>query len=373
MVSSENTPLKQTNLYSKHLKLNARMVDFAGYAMPLNYESQIVEHTAVRADAGIFDVSHMKVVDLKGARVFEMMSYLIANDVSKIKKNQAIYSAMLNHNGGIIDDLITYFVDDNYYRLVVNAGCAEKDIQWIKSVAKEFKVEVDTSQKKSIIALQGPKAKAYLMDFLNDFEPHLIDEVESLKPFYFYFSDKLMIAKTGYTGESGVECILDYDLAEKFWDMMIEYGVTPCGLASRDSLRLEAGFPLYGKDLDENHNPFESGLAWCTSLNTDREFIGKKALLDIKNKGIKNKLAGVVLKERGMIRDGQVVLTSNGKGLVTSGGYSPVLKHSIALVRIPIKCNEDCQIQVRDKTLDAKIVPPSFIKNGKALVEIDAN
>ena len=316
----------------------------------------------------MFDVSHMQVVDLIGNQVQDFLSYLIANDINKIGRNQAIDSAMLKEDGGIIDDLISYYIDDHHYRLVVNAGCADKDIAWIKKQAENFSVTVQTDQPLAILAVQGPKTLAPMIDFLNHYDSSKIVEVQNLKPFHFSFDSNLMIAKTGYTGEDGFECIVSFDLANQLWDSLIQSGVSACGLASRDSLRLEAGFPLYGNDLDEHHHPLISGLAWCTSLNTDRDFIGKQAVLNFKNQGIDQKLAGIILKDKGMIRNHQLIQTKFGEARVTSGGFSPTLKQSIALARIPKDASGECEIEIRGKLLKAEITDPAFVKNGKILI-----
>ena len=381
--------LQTTPLNAAHRAMGAKMVDFGGWDMPLNYGSQLEEHQQVRTDAGMFDVSHMRVVDLRGAGVRDFLRYLLANNVDKLQSSgKALYSCMLNLEGGVIDDLIVYFINETLFRLVVNAGTADKDIAWMKEQLQEFnrhlpqgdaalalspaggkvdrgapKLEIKPRLDLAMIAVQGPTAAAKLWEAM----PGLKNLADSLKPFTGVEMGTMFVARTGYTGEDGFEIMLPTHAAPYFWEALNKAGVKPIGLGARDTLRLEAGMNLYGHDMDETINPLEAGLAWTVDLKSERDFIGKAALLA---KPATRKLVGLVLQDRGVLRDHQVVKSSHGDGEITSGSFSPTLNQSIALARMPadIQIGDTVQVAVRDKLLNAKVVKYPFVRNGKALV-----
>jgi len=358
--------MNKTCLNSQHTELGGKMVDFGGWEMPLNYGSQIDEHHCVRNDAGMFDVSHMCVIDIKGNSSQDFLRFLIANDVKKLtSKGQALYSCMLNERGGVIDDLITYCFDDDFYRLVVNAGTTEKDLDWISKQSEEFDVSINHRTDLAMIAVQGPNAISKTYQAI----PGTEEICRDLKPFHAVSIGSLFIARTGYTGEDGFEIILPEKSAEFTWKMLIDAGVKPCGLGARDTLRLEAGMSLYGSEMDDSVSPLECNLSWTVDLNDkDRKFIGKDALESLKSAGTKYMVSGLILNDKGVIRDHQKVITNHGEGEVTSGSFSPTIGKSIALARLPKESSGECNIEVRNKLLSAKIVKPPFVRNGKILV-----
>ncbi len=358
MTDNNTYTLKQTALHSNHVALGAKMVNFGGWSMPIQYNSQLEEHFCVRKDVGMFDVSHMCIVDLTGKAVKEFLLKLLANDVNKLKvSGKALYTCMLNHDGGVIDDLIVYYFNDEFYRLVINAGCAEKDTAWINPIAKSFSVNVEVRNDLSMIAVQGPKA----LELFND-------DVKNLKPFHSLFSQaQTLIARTGYTGEDGVEIMLPHKEAIITWEALLKQGVKPCGLGARDTLRLEAGMNLYGNDMDENILPHDAGLSWTLSFKEERDFIGKYKL---QNTAQKYQFLGLILQESGgILRAHQTVISEHGNGEITSGGYSPNMQQSIALARLPlnVKIDDIVKIQIRDKQLNAKVVNLPFVRHGKIL------
>jgi aminomethyltransferase len=354
--------MKQTPLYQAHLDSNGKMVDFGGWEMPLNYGSQIEEHHQVRRDCGMFDVSHMAVVDIKGEQAKDFLRYLLANDVHKLNHTgKALYSCMLNELGGVIDDLIVYCQNDNYYRVVINAGTTEKDLQWMNQQALNFAVEITQQTQLSIIAVQGPNARKKVFEAMPGVETMCTD----LKPFSATSIGELFVARTGYTGEDGFEIILPAKSVEFTWKMLLEAGVKPCGLAARDTLRLEAGMSLYGPEMNENISPLEASLAWTVDLNTERDFIGKQALLT-QTPG--KMIVGLVLTGKGVLRSHQKVLTNQGEGEITSGTFSPTIGKAIALASVPIGASGSCEIEMRNKKSSAKIVKTPFVRNGKILV-----
>ena len=358
--------MKHTPLYQAHIDAQGKMVDFGGWEMPLNYGSQIEEHHQVRSDAGMFDVSHMTVVDFKGTQAKVFVQTLIANDVEKLKtEGKALYSCMLNESGGVVDDLIVYYINDEDYRMVINAGTTEKDIAWINAQAQGFDVSVEPKFDLAMIAVQGPNAREKVFAAM----PGVENIAGELKPFNAASLGGLFIARTGYTGEDGFEIMLPEKSAEFTWKMLLEGGVKPCGLGARDTLRLEAGMSLYGSEMNEEVSPLEAALSWTVDLsNEDRQFIGRKALEELKNDGAKNTIVGLVLEGKGVIRDHQKVVTSLGDGEVTSGTFSPTMGKAIALARVPIGATGSCEIEMRNKLVSAKIVKPPFVRNGKVLV-----
>ncbi len=354
--------LKKTPLYYQHVNSNAKLVDFGGWEMPLHYGSQIEEHHQVRRDAGVFDVSHMATIDLTGAKVKQFLRYLLANDVGRLKTiGKALYSCMLNEKGGVIDDLIVYYQDDERFRMVVNAATKDKDIAWIMHHAKEFAVSVQKRDDLAMLAIQGPQASEKIKD--------LIPETLSLKPFHSTWND-WFIARTGYTGEDGFEIILPANQASDLWSNLLSNGIHPIGLGARNTLRLEAGMNLYGTDMDEDCSPLEAGLNWTVAWNPQtRDFIGRKALeAQVAEHRI---MIAIVLQDKGILRDHQPIYTENGgEGYITSGSFSPTLGRSIAFARLPMGKYEQVKVRIRNKTLSAKVVKPPFIQHGKVCIDL---
>ncbi|MEJ1959637.1 MAG: glycine cleavage system aminomethyltransferase GcvT [Nitrosomonadales bacterium] len=358
--------LKQTPLNTAHRAMGAKMVDFGGWDMPVNYGSQIDEHHQVRNDCGMFDVSHMRVVDVKGYGVRAFLRYLLANNADKITlPGKALYSTMLRPDGGVIDDLIIYFMTEEWFRIVVNAGTADKDIAWMKQQAATHapQLTINPRDDLAMVAVQGPNARAKVWQVL----PQIQTATEGLQNFQAVSCGDYFIARTGYTGEDGFEVMLPKEKVEAFWYALSEAGVNPIGLGARDTLRLEAGMNLYGQDMDENVGPLESGLSWTVDLKNERDFIGKAALLA---NPPNRKLAGLVLLDRGVLRSHQKIHTSHGEGEITSGSFSPTLEKSIALARVPkdVQIGETVQVAIRDKMLAAQVVKYPFARNGKGLI-----
>uniref|UniRef100_UPI0034DEB1E7 glycine cleavage system aminomethyltransferase GcvT n=1 Tax=Candidatus Thiodubiliella endoseptemdiera TaxID=2738886 RepID=UPI0034DEB1E7 len=358
--------IKQTPLYQAHLNASGKMVDFGGWEMPLNYGSQLEEHNQVRDDAGMFDVSHMTVVDFKGGEAKKFLQTLIANDVDKLKTpGKALYSCMLNEAGGVVDDLIVYYQNDTDYRMVINAGTTEKDIAWINRQAEGFDVCVEPKLDLAMIAVQGPNAREKVYQAMGGVE----EICGELKPFNAASVGNLFIARTGYTGEDGFEIMLPEKSAEFTWKMLLEAGVKPCGLGARDTLRLEAGMSLYDSEMNETVSPLEAALAWTVDLsNENRAFVGREALENLKAQGTEKTIVGLVLEGKGVIRDHQKVTTNLGDGEVTSGTFSPTMGKAIALASVPKGSTGLCEIEMRNKQVSAKIVKPPFVRNGTILV-----
>jgi aminomethyltransferase len=362
--------LKTTALNQTHREMMAKMVDFGGWDMPLHYGSQLDEHHKVRSDAGMFDVSHMLAVDIEGQDARAFLRRLVANNVDKLTQpGKALYSCMLNPQGGVIDDLIIYFLTESHFRMVVNAGTADKDMTWMQAQRDEFAPGLTITPRRDLamIAIQGPHARVKVWQVI----PAAQAETEQLKLFQAKLVDKYFIARTGYTGEDGFEIMLPAADAVEFWNALYAAGVAPAGLGARDTLRLEAGMNLYGQDMDETTNPLESGLGWTVDLKTDRDFIGKEALLEAP---VTKQLIGLVLTDRGVLRSHQKVATTHtqDEGEITSGGFSPTLNKSIALARLPLNVSpgDEVQVVVRDKPLRAKIVKYPFVRNGKIMVDV---
>ncbi len=364
--------LQTTPLNATHRALGARMVDFGGWDMPVNYGSQIEEHHAVRQDAGMFDVSHMQVVDLRGPHTRELLRYALANNIDKLQvPGKALYSCMLNEQGGVIDDLIAYFLNENFFRLVVNAGTATKDIAWLNMLNERFGTKVDIQPRRdfAMIAVQGPQARAKVWQAL----PESKSASEEMKPFNGVILQtgrgEIMLARTGYTGEDGFEIVLPATQVETLWNELAAQGVRPCGLGARDTLRLEAGMNLYGQDMDENVSPLDAGLAWTVDFTNNRDFVGRTALQE---KGQKQQFVGLILLDKGgVLRGHQKVVTPAGEGEITSGTFSPTLNQSIALARIPVGIDAGSMVSVavRDKLLSAKVVKLPFVRHGKILAQ----
>ena len=360
----------KTPHHDKHVEAGARIVDFGGWDMPLHYGSQKEEHHAVRRNAGMFDVSHMTIVDLKGERVRDFLRFLLANDVAKLKDSgKALYTCMLQEDGGVIDDLIVYYIADDDYRLVVNAATREKDLAWIRQQAEAFDVHVVERAELAMLAVQGPKAR----DLAAPVIPAEHREAAlALKPFFGLDAGDYFVARTGYTGEDGWEILMPAADAHAVWDRLLAAGVVPCGLGARDTLRLEAGMNLYGSDMDETVSPLESGLAWTVAWEPDdRDFIGRAALVAQRENTDRRRFVGLVLEDKGVLRNHmKVVVEGVGEGEITSGGFSPTLERSIALARVPAGDYDRAQVEVRGKLLNVRIVRPPFVRNGEACIDV---
>jgi len=358
--------LLSTPLLTQHQKLDAKIVDFGGWALPVNYGSQIEEHHAVRKNVGMFDVSHMTVSDVTGKQAIAFLEKILANDINKITDTpgKAIYSCMLNEQGGVIDDLIVYYLNDEHCRLVTNASTNEKDMAWLSKQATTFDVSFKERSELALLAVQGPNAIKVCKQVL---EPSFASVVNSLERFQGAFYNEQFAGRTGYTGEDGIEFIVSAEFANTLWEKFLEAGVQPCGLGARDTLRLESGMSLYGNDLDEEHSPLESGLNWTVSLNGNRDFIGKTAIIN----SAKHQMVGLILTDRGVLRGHQAVLLSDTQiGEITSGTFSPTLEQSIALARISadvtLAVGDTVKIAVRKKQLNAVVAHSPFVKNGNA-------
>jgi aminomethyltransferase len=353
--------LKHTPLYEQQLKQNARMVHFADWEMPLHFGSQLEEHRAVRQLVGLFDVSHMGIVDITGIESWDFLRYLLANDIDRLKiSGKALYSCMLNQEAGILDDLIVYWLGQDRYRLIINAGTIKKDMDWMGLIAKKYKVEIRLRNDLAMLALQGPKTIDILLPQLRD---HCQEQVKALKKFSAIQCVEVFIARTGYTGEDGVEIILPEKAAKTLWQTLCDSGIQACGLGARDSLRLEAGLNLYGIDMDENNTPLESGLGWTVAWDPpERNFIGRKALEDFRIQGNLKSFVGLAMEDKGVLRNGMLVL-KNGHcvGRITSGGYSPNLDRAIALARLEAKVEGPFEVEIRGRRHILNTVPLPFV------------
>lgn len=360
---------QRTPLYEKHLEAGGKIVDFAGWEMPIHYGSQIEEHHQVRRTAGMFDVSHMVVIDFNGSEVRDYLRKLLANDVTRLKiPGKALYSCMLNEQGGVIDDLIVYYLHDTHYRMVVNAATREKDLVWMEKQSDGFDVALNERNDLSMIAVQGPEARTIASNLLSEDERRV---AESLKPFFGVQLSQLFFARTGYTGEDGFEIIVPNEQAADFWQALLDAGVKPCGLGARDTLRLEAGMNLYGSDMDENVSPLESGLGWTVAWEpTERNFIGRDALEQQRDAGNVMRFVGLYLETRGVLRGHQKVICEDGsEGEITSGTFSPTLENAIAMARVPASTADHCEVVIRGKRLPARVVKTPFVRQGKILIE----
>jgi aminomethyltransferase len=360
---------KKTPLYDKHVESGARIVDFGGWDMPLHYGSQKEEHHAVRQKAGVFDVSHMTIVDLKGERVREFLRYLLANDVAKLQDSgKALYTCMLNEDAGVIDDLIVYFMDESWFRMVVNAATRDKDLAWIRNQAEAFEVEVGERAELAMLAVQGPGARELAAPCV---DTDWREAALALKVFTGMAAGDLFVARTGYTGEDGWEIVMPAEKAPAAWDRLLAAGVVPCGLGARDTLRLEAAMNLYGSDMDDSVSPLESGLGWTVAWEpADRDFIGRAALEKIRADKSRRRFVGLLLEDKGVLRNHQRVVTDNGDGEITSGGFSPTIGRSIALARVPAGDYDRAQVEVRGKLLDVRIVKTPFVRNGQVRIDL---
>ncbi|HQR56814.1 MAG TPA: glycine cleavage system aminomethyltransferase GcvT [Burkholderiaceae bacterium] len=357
---------KRTPLFDTHVASGAKIVDFGGWDMPVAYGSQIEEHHAVRRDAGMFDVSHMCPVDVTGADARAFLRQLVANNVDKLTQpGKALYACMLNHAGGVIDDLIIYFLRDDAFRVVVNASTADKDLAWMEKVRLDgdFNVAIRPRRDLAMIAVQGPNARAKLWQV----RPATRAATEGLGPFFAAEVGELFVARTGYTGEDGFEVMLPAAQAPALWADLKAAGVAEAGLGARDTLRLEAGMNLYGNDMDEAISPLDAGLAWTVDLKSPRDFVGRAAL---ERDGARRACVGLKLLDKGVLRSHQKVVTAAGDGEVTSGTFSPTLGFSIAMARVPreVKVGDTVQVDIRGRLLPAQVVKMPFVRNGKPLI-----
>ncbi|GBH13985.1 Glycine cleavage system T protein [Pseudomonas syringae pv. actinidiae] len=358
---------QRTPLFDLHLALGAKMVDFGGWDMPLHYGSQVEEHHQVRRDCGVFDVSHMNVIDVLGGEAKAWLRRLLANDVDKLKTpGRALYSAMLDEQGGVIDDMIVYLTTDGY-RLVVNAATGAKDLAWMRSQLGDFDVQLLARSEMAMLAIQGPQARSRIAQLVSSARAELIRQ---LKPFEGLDDGDWFIARTGYTGEDGLEIMLPADEAQRFFNELVGAGISPIGLGARDTLRLEAGMNLYGQDIGEHVSPLASNMAWSIAWEpADRDFIGRQALESERAEGIAFKLVGLVLEERGVLRAHQVVRVAEvGEGEITSGSFSPTLSKSIALARVPMATADRAEVEIRGKWYPVRVVQPAFVRYGKTLI-----
>lgn len=364
---------QRTPLYDWHVANNGKLVDFSGWDMPVNYGSQIEEHKAVRTDVGMFDVSHMTVVDVTGDDSRAYLRKLLANDVAKVDGmlGKAIYTGMLNQRGGVIDDLIVYNMGDEggqWYRLVVNCGTREKDLAWMNQQTAGFNATITERDDLAMFALQGPNALAKHADI----NPALAESIAQLSVFQGLQVGDGLYARTGYTGEDGLEIILPAAELLALWEALSAAGVQACGLGARDTLRLEAGMNLYGNEMNDEVSPLVANMGWTIAWEpADRDFIGRTVIEQEKQQGVTHKLVGLVLRDKGVLRAHQKVILGDGsEGEITSGTFSPTLNLSIALARVPVaaKIGDQCEVEIRAKRLAVDIVKPSFVRHGKSLL-----
>jgi aminomethyltransferase len=358
---------QRTPLYEQHLALGAKMVDFGGWDMPLHYGSQVEEHHQVRRDCGVFDVSHMTVVDVTGAQAKAYLQHLLANDVERLQVlGKALYSGMLNEQGGVIDDLLVYLCAEGY-RVVVNASTRDKDIAWMQLQTAGFDVTLNERADLAMLAIQGPRARSKTAELVSPARATLIN---GLKPFQGLPDGEWFIARTGYTGEDGLEIMLPAAEATAFLSELVGAGIAPIGLGARDTLRLEAGMNLYGQDMNEDVSPLAANMAWTLVWEPQtRNFVGRAALQSQLDAGVADKLVGLVLEERGVLRAHQVVrINGVGEGEITSGSFSPTLGKSIALARVPAATGERAEVEIRGKWYPVRVVQPNFVRHGKALI-----
>ncbi|MEY5050954.1 MAG: hypothetical protein RLZZ619_884 [Pseudomonadota bacterium] len=375
-MSAVPTNLKRTILFETHKKAGAKLVDFGGWEMPVNYGSQIEEHLATRTNCGIFDVSHMAAVDVIGKDAKAFLEKVVANNVNKLKNNgQALYGCLLNEQAGVIDDLIVYRLDPNY-RIVINAATAHTDLEWLTKQASAFnditliprRADLKNSQNaQGMIAVQGPNALSLIKQAI----PELANAANDLKVFHAACVKtslgEIMIARTGYTGEDGAELLIPLENTATAWDLLVNAGAQPAGLGARDTLRLEAGMNLYGQDMNDQTSPLDVGLSWTIDRSTERDFIGRAALEKTPQQFV---FMGLILQDKGVLRAHQIVKSTKGQGEVTSGTFSPSLQKSIALAKLPInsEVGDVVQVVIRDKELNAIVVKAPFVRHGKALV-----
>jgi len=363
---------QQTPLFEQHQACGARMVDFHGWMMPLHYGSQLDEHHAVRTDAGMFDVSHMTIVDLHGERTREFLRYLLANDVAKLTQpGKALYTGMLNASAGVIDDLIVYFMREDFFRLVVNSATREKDLAWISEHAVPYGIDIRERKDLALVAVQGPNARQKAETLFDDAQRAAVG---GMKPFFGVQAGDLFIATTGYTGEAGYEIALPSEQVVTFWQQLLAAGVQPAGLGARDTLRLEAGMNLYGQEMDEGVSPLAANMGWTVAWEpSDRQFIGRE-VLETQRKAGTEQLVGLIMTEKGVLRNELPVRFSDAdgnqqEGIITSGSFSPTLGCSIALARVPAGIGEQAIVQIRNREVPVRVTKPVFVRAGKPVTK----
>ncbi|KFN43523.1 glycine cleavage system aminomethyltransferase GcvT [Arenimonas oryziterrae] len=357
--------MTQKTIYNEtHRALGAKMVDFGGWDMPIHYGSQIEEHHQVRRDAGMFDVSHMTVLDMHGANVRAFLEKLVANSVTKLTKpGKALYSCMLDENGGVIDDLIIYYMGETFFRVVVNAATRDKDVAWIRQQAAPFAIDITERRDLAMVAVQGPNAREKVLGLLS---ADAAKAAGKLGKFVATEADGMFVARTGYTGEDGFEIMVPETQAVDFWNRLLAAGVKPAGLGARDTLRLEAGMALYGQDMDESVSPLEAGLAWTVAFDEGRDYIGRAALETQKAAGVPRQMIGIVMDDKGVLRHGQTAFTAAGEGEILSGTFSPTLGKAIALARVPSGELGSVEIDIRGKRVPVRVVKYPFVRDGAA-------
>ena len=384
-ISTQDTDIQapqRTPLYQSHVDSEGKLVDFSGWELPIHYGSQIEEHEAVRTDAGMFDVSHMVVVDISGIDSKAWLQKLLANDVDKLKTaGKALYSGMLNEQGGVIDDLIVYLInaEATQYRIVSNAATRDKDMAQFQKVAEGFEITLTERPELAMLAVQGPNA----VDKLAQAKPSWAETLSGLKPFVGADLSDIegqdwFVARTGYTGEDGVEVIMHGDDAPAFFELLKQNGIKPAGLGARDTLRMEAGMNLYGHDMDETISPYECNMGWTLALKDERDFVGREALISKRKQSKEDhtamKQVGLLMTSRGVLREGMEVTINQGSdneqtGVITSGTFSPSLKNSIAIARVPASLSDDDTVQIdlrgKGKFVDVRVLKLPFVRNGQ--------
>ncbi|NVM34160.1 MAG: glycine cleavage system aminomethyltransferase GcvT [Candidatus Lokiarchaeota archaeon] len=364
-MSNELDNIKKTALYETHVKHAARMVNFAGWYMPVQYESIIKEHEAVRSHSGIFDISHMGEFFLEGKDVIKFLQYIMINDLNLLEPSKGQYSCMCYENGAVVDDLVYYEETPERFRMIVNASNIEKDFKWLNDHIGESDVKItNLSTKRSRIAFQGPKTDENL-------QPLVDVDLSQINRFYFAHctlkGNSIFIARTGYTGERGFEISFENEFAEKIWNDLLNTGAIPAGLGARDSLRLEASYSLYGHEISDAITPIEAGLSWLVKPKEGIEYIGKNVLMNQKSEGAKRIIVGLNLIDKGIIRENfKIFKNGNEIGFVTSGGYSPTLKKTIGLGLVEKQYSEignKIEIEIRNKLLKGEIVSTPFYRN----------
>ena len=364
-MKSEKLKGRKTPLYDVHRKLGGRMVEFSGWLMPVQYESIIKEHEAVRSNAGIFDVSHMGEFLLKGRDIISFLQYIMINDLKLLEVSKGQYSCMCYENGTVVDDLMYYEEKEDLFRMIVNAGNIEKDFQWLNQhiMGQDVKVQ-NLSSERGRLAFQGPKTDDLL-------QPLLDVELSNIKRFYFRHCNlnnmPIFIARTGYTGERGFEISFDNSYSVEIWDSLMSTGAKPAGLGARDSLRLEACYSLYGHEINNSITPIEAGLSWLVKPKEGIDYIGKEILMKQKFKGTERILVGLNLIDKGIIRENYKIFKDGEQiGYVTSGGFSPTLKKTIGLGLVKTqhkKIGTEIEIEIRGKLLKGRIVDTPFYRN----------
>ncbi|WWP01365.1 MAG: glycine cleavage system aminomethyltransferase GcvT [Candidatus Dasytiphilus stammeri] len=362
--------MQKTILFNHHQLYGAHIINFNDWMMPLHYGSQLKEHHIVRNDAGVFDISHMTIIDIYGEEARIFLRYILANDVAKLKNpGKALYSAMLNISGGVIDDLIVYFINHTTYRLIVNAVNRNKDLAWLYKHIKNFSVKLKTRDDMALIAIQGPNAQKKTQSLFNPEHQQILDK---MLPFSSVELGDWFVSTTGYTGELGYEIAMPQEKAVHFWKSLINIGVYPVGLGARDTLRLEAGMNLYGNEMDEKISPLSANMDWTISWEPmNRNFIGREAL-ERQRYHIIDKLVGLKMKAKGVLRP-QLTVSFNDQdgrnktGKITSGTFSPTLGYSIALARVPSEIGKEAVVHLRNRDVLVEITRPIFVRDGHCI------